>query len=427
MRKLNPVLRIALTANTFEFYEFTLTGFMALEIGRLFFPVTEDKGAVILSFAMFAASYLTRPMGGLLLGWLGNRCGAGTVLKLSVTLMAIPTILIAFLPTYQTAGYWATGLLIALKMVQGIAMGGEVPLNLSYVSENTVGKNRGLYFACACTSGFLGTLLASLLVLMLPSIVSMLSLYLPDAIAHTRFSEAWRWPFLLSIPLSLWVMWMRNSISEVSADRHTLDRTPRSRPIAPLLQATVLVAFLEVNLYTVFVWLPNYLHLYLGVELSEARELNVITLVVLSIAILCNGYLSRWIEASKIAFFSVCAMLLSTYPLFVLLQNGDFLSLLWVHLAFAFVGSGLLAMFYLVLADLFKDNWKSLGLGIGFSVPTAVFGGTAPLACSYLLKYTEVLTVPALYIIAMGLPALPVAYRLAFPQGERTASASMAV
>jgi len=427
VRKLNPVLRVALTANTFEYYEFTLSGFMALEIGRLFFPQTGDKSAVILSFAVFAASYLTRPMGGVLLGWLGNRYGAGKVLKLSVTLMAIPTVLIASLPTYQSAGYWATGLLIALKMLQGIAMGGEVPLNMSYVSENTVGRNRGLYFACACTSGFLGTLLASLLVFMLPLIVSMLPLLLPDAVAHTRLSEAWRWPFLLSIPLSLWVMWMRASISEVSPDRHAFDRTPRSRPIAPLLQAAALVAFLEVNLYTVFVWLPNYLHLYLGVELAKARELNVITLVVLSIAVLCNGYLSRWIDSSKIAFFSVCAMLLSTYPLFVLLQNGDFLSLLWVHLAFAFVGSGLLAMFYLLLADLFKDNWKSLGLGIGFSVPTAVFGGTAPLACSYLLKYTEVLTVPALYIVAMGFPALPVAYRLAFPQGERRASASLAV
>jgi MHS family proline/betaine transporter-like MFS transporter len=248
---------------------------------------------------------------------------------------------------------------------------------------------------------------------------------LPEAISHTRLNEAWRWPFLLSIPLSLCVMWMRASISEVSADRTPPDRASYSRPIAPLLQAAVLVAFLEVNLYTVFVWLPNYLNLYLGVALSDARELNVITLIVLSIAILFNGYLSRWIDASKIAFFSVCAMLLSTYPLFLLLQNGDFISLLWVHLAFAFVGSGLLSMFYLLLADLFKDNWKSLGLGIGFSVPTAVFGGTAPLVCSYLLKYTEVLTIPALYIVAMGLMALPVAYRLAFAQQERRTSASM--
>jgi MHS family proline/betaine transporter-like MFS transporter len=427
LRKLNSVLRTALTANTFEFYEFTLSGFMALEIGKLFFPATEDKRALILSFAMFAASYLTRPVGGVLLGWLGNRCGAGTVLKLSVTLMAIPTMLIAFLPTYQTAGYWATGLLLALKMVQGFAVGGEVPLNVSYVSENTVGKDRGLYFACICTSGFLGMLLASFLVLILQPIISTLSSLFPVAILHTRLNEAWRWPFLLSIPLSLWVLWMRASISDGSAHRPTADRSVRPRPIAPLLQAFVLMAFLEVNLYTVFVWLPNYLNLYLGVALSEARELNVITIIVLSIAIVCAGYLSRWIDGFKLAFFSVCAMLLSTYPLFVLLQKGDFVSLLCVHLAFAFVASGQLATVYLVLADLFKDNWKSLGVGIGFSAPTAVFGGTAPLMCSYLLKYTEVLTVPALYIIAMGLLAAPVAYRLAFPRQERRTNASMAV
>src|SRR5471030_2095605 len=95
-RKLNPMVRIALTANIFEWYEFSLTAFMALEIGRLFFPATSEKTALMLSFSVFASSYLARPFGSVFFGIWGNRRGAGAALKLSMIGMAIPASLIAF-------------------------------------------------------------------------------------------------------------------------------------------------------------------------------------------------------------------------------------------------------------------------------------------------------------------------------------------
>jgi MFS transporter, MHS family, proline/betaine transporter len=104
-RRFNPLLKIALAANLFEWYEFSLTAFMALEIGRLFFPATTEKTALMLSFSVFASSYLVRPLGSVVFGIVGNRRGPGAALKFSMIGMAVPASLIAFLPTYQSAGY----------------------------------------------------------------------------------------------------------------------------------------------------------------------------------------------------------------------------------------------------------------------------------------------------------------------------------
>jgi len=401
--RLNPMLRIALTANLFEWYEFSLTAFMALEIGRLFFPATSEKTALMLSFSVFASSYLARPFGSVFFGILGNRRGAGAALKLSMIGMAIPASLIAFLPVYQTAGYLATGLLISLKLLQGFAAGGETPLSGYFVSRNAEAKNRGVYCALLVVSAFLGMLLASGSVFILPYCVAML----PSGAVTGHLAESWRWPFLLCIPLSLWIYSLRSSIS-VAPDARA-HRSSYARPVLPLIQATVLVAFMEMHLYTVFVWLPSYLQSYLGVSSFDAHLTNVITLLVFSVSMLSVGYATRWIDASYFVLIGIASLVCSSYPLFAILQRGDFLTLLLVQAAFAIMASCLVGVIFVVLPDLFKDNWRSFGMASTYSVSTAIFGGTAPVVCAYLIKVTHLLTVPALYITAMGLLALPIA------------------
>jgi len=407
--RLNPLLRIALTANLFEWYEFSLTAFMALEIGRLFFPATSDKTALMLSFSVFASSYLARPFGSVFFGILGNRCGAGAALKFSMIGMAIPASLIAFLPTYQTAGYLATGLLITLKIMQGFAAGGEMPLSGYFVSLNAADKDRGLYCSLVVVSGFLGMLLASGIVFVLPYCAAMLPRLLGGA-GDGHLTESWRWPFLLCIPLSLWIYSLRSSISAYP-DGPT-HRASYTRPVLPLIQAVVLVAFMEVHIYTVFVWLPNYLHSYLGVSSFDAHLTNVITLVIFSISMVSAGYATRWMDASKLVLIGIGSLACSSYPLFAMLQRVDFLTLLWVQAAFAVMAGCLVGVIFVVLTDLFKDNWRSFGMASTYSLATAIFGGTAPVVCAYLIKVTHLLTAPALYIMALGLLAAPIAYSI---------------
>jgi MHS family proline/betaine transporter-like MFS transporter len=405
----NPLLRIALTANLFEWYEFSLTALMALEIGRLFFPATNDKAALMLSFSVFASSYLARPFGNVFFGILGNRCGTGAALKLSMIAMTIPASLIAFLPIYQTAGYLATGLLISLKLLQGFAAGGEMPLSGYFVSLNATDKNRGLYCALVVVSGFLGMLLASGIILVLPYCVAILPWLLGGARVG-YLTESWRWPFLLCIPLSLWIYSLRSSIS--SDPDVQVHRALHTKPLLPLIQAVVLVAFMEMHIYTVFVWLPAYLHSYLGVSSFDAHLTNVITLVIFSMSIISAGYATRWIDASNLVLIGIGSLVCSSYPLFAILQRGDFLTLLLVQAAFAVMAGCLVGVIFVVLPDLFKNNWRSFGMASTYSFATAIFAGTAPVVCAYLIKVTNRLTAPALYIMAMGLLAAPVAYSI---------------
>ena len=413
-RNLNSTLPIALTANLLEWYEFAISGFMALTIGKLFFPASGNKAALIASFSVFATSYLARPIGSVFFGIWADKRGARAALTLSLILMAVPTALIAFLPTYETAGYLATGVLLVLRILHGFAAGGELPISAYYVSLNTSEKNRGFYCSLVSLSTLLGVLLASGVMLVLPSVASKISAMLPGGVIPGHLGEVWRWPFLLSIPLSLWVLRIRASMPVTTVDKLLTPRIPFGRPVAPLLQAAVLVAFLQLNFYTVFFWLPNYLYSYLDVWGPDVSESNSIGLAVLTISIFCTGYATRRIDASKLLLTGVVGLLVSSYPLFSVLQGGAFLSLVLAQSAFAVMEGLIYGTIFIVLADLFAENWKSLGMTMGFTVPTAFVGGTAPVVCTYLIEWFDVLAAPALYIVAMGLLAAPVAYYLAF-------------
>jgi MHS family proline/betaine transporter-like MFS transporter len=331
--------------------------------------------------------------------------------------MAVPAALIAFLPTYQNAGYLATALLLILKIIQGFAAGGEVPVSGYYISVNAAGANRGLYCAIAAISGFLGMLLAAFVVFVLPYAATMLTTLLPNRLIVSYAGETWRWPFLLSIPLSLWILKIRASIPV--APTHSSSMRDRSyKPIAPLLQTAVLVAFMELQIYSLFIWLPSYLHTYLGIATFEARATNVITLVIFCGVMLLAGYLTRWIAATQLTCVGITSSLLTSYPLFTLLQGASFARLLCVQFVFALTAGCLVGVCFIVLPDLLRNNWKTPGMTIAYSIPVAIFGGTAPVMCSYLIARTHLLTAPALYLTGMALLALPVAYRLAFPENS---------
>jgi len=413
-KNLNSALPIALTANLLEWYEFAISGLMALTIGKLFFPTGGNTAALIASFSVFATSYLARPIGSVFFGIWAQRRGARAALTLSLILMAVPTALIAFLPTYETAGYLATGVLIVLKILHGFAAGGELPISAYYVSLNTAEKNRGFYCSLVSLSTLLGVLLASAVMIVLPSVASKISAMLPGGVITGHLGEVWRWPFLLSIPLSLWVLWIRASMPVTTVDKLLTPRIPFGRPVAPLMQAAVLVAFLQLHFYTVFFWLPNYLLNDLDVWGPDVGESHLIGLTVVAISIFCTGYATRWIDASKLLLTGVVGLLVSSYPLFSVLKSASFLSLVLTQSAFAVMDGLIYGTIFVVLADLFAQNWKSLGMTIGFTVPTAIVGGTAPVVCIYLIKWFDVLAAPALYIVAMGLLAAPVAYYLAF-------------
>lgn len=408
-RRFDPLLTIALTANLFEWYEFSLTAFMALELGRMFFPASNDRSALMCSFSVFATSYLARPVGSVVLGALGNRRGAAYALNVSMIGMAVPASLIAMIPTYADARYLGTALLVGLRIVQGFAAGGEMPLSGYVVALNAAAARRGLYSALVVVSGFFGMLLASAAVFSLPYMHTLFS-SLAGTIGPVRSIDAWRWPFLLCAPLSIWIYSLRRSMPN-----HLDDRAPAARsrrPVWPLVQAAILVAFMEAHIYTDFAWMPSYLHSYLGVSTFHARSTNLVGFAVFSAATLAAGYATRWLDAGKLAWAGTISLALTSYPLFAALQRGSTDTLVLVQAAFGLMAGCLIGVVFVVLSDLFKDNWRSLGMAGTYSLSTALFGGTAPILCAYSFKATGWPAAPALYLSALGLPAAVVAWVL---------------
>ncbi|WP_082722211.1 MFS transporter [Burkholderia mayonis] len=414
--KSDQTLKIALTANLFEWYEFSLMAFMALEIGRLFFPDANEKTALISSFSVFASSYLARPIGSILFGILGVRYGTGASLRISMIGMAVPASLIAFLPTYQKAGYFATFLLLILKITQGFCAGGEMPLSGYFVSLNADRKNRGLYCALTVASGFVGMLLASGAVFSLPHI----KLAIDHLIKYENpsyLNEPWRWPFLLCVPLSISIYLLRLTInrSEVVADSGKL----RAKPALPLLQSLAVVAFMEIVIYTIFVWMPHYLHVYLGQEIFDARLSNIAALIIFAISMTCAGYAERYFCARNIALLGTMTITISVYPLFAIMQYGGMFVLLSTQAALAILAGCVVGVIFVVLPDLFKENWGSLGMVVTYSFATAIFGGTSPVFCAYLIELTNLNIAPAIYIFLMGMLAAAAIYKISPPSKTR--------
>ena len=200
--------RLVITASSlgtvFEWYDFFVYGILATLIGKLFFPSDNPTAATLLSLAVFGAGFGVRPLGAVLFGYLGDKIGRKYTFLVTISLMGVATAAIGFLPTFATAGLWAAGLLLTMRCLQGLALGGEYGGAAIYVAEHAPAKRRGEYTSWIQASVAGGFLLAVLVVLS-----SRLSM-------STEAFEAWGWrvPFLVSILLLGISLWIRLKLSE---------------------------------------------------------------------------------------------------------------------------------------------------------------------------------------------------------------------
>ncbi len=404
--KANSLTHVAVTANMLEWYDFSLSSFLAITLGRLFFAGDDDFTAIVKSFSVFAVSYLMRPLGSLFFGHLGNRRGAGVALQWATLLMAIPTILIGLLPTYRDIGYTATALMLTLKLIQGFAAGGELPLSAYYVASQSTDQKKGIMTSLVHAGGAFGVLLASLVAFLLGSLFSLSQIE----------GWAWRIPFLFGLPILLVILNIRKGMIAggvpPEGNRKKIERVGSTRAKV-FVQGALLVAAMEVGFYTLLVWLPNYAEIFLDYSRSDAHLSNTLALVCYITAILTSGFFTKYIGHKEILLSSLCSITVLSYPLFVvLLQFHAFSLLLSVQCLLALLYGSIGGVIMVVLYKLFEDNSKSLGFAITFTLPTALFGGTAPLVCSYFVREAHWLSFPAFYVTLFCVLALPAAFRL---------------
>jgi len=390
-----------------EWYDYFLYGTMsAIVFGRLFFPSSDPLTSQLLALASFALAFLIRPVGGIVFAHMGDLIGRKKTLAITLTIMGLSTVLIGLLPTYAQIGAWSPVLLTLLRLLQGLALGGEwgggVLLAVEYAPRN----RRGFYGAVPQTGALLGLALGNI-------VTSILSLFLSE---EAFLSYGWRIPFVLSIVLVGVGMWIRNRVEETPSFKRVATRNKAKR--IPLVETfrhhsrAVLVVigakFIETSTFFLFAtFTVSYL---MGLGFARVVALNIVLVAALLAVpmMLYFGAVSDRIGRKAMFILGTIAMMIYILPYFWLLNQGSFVvATIAVILGFSVIWSAYGAMIGTLFAESFPADVRYTGVSLGYQVGAAIVGGPLPLIATALLAYYGGSYVPVgLFIIACGVVSL---------------------
>ncbi|MGJ6121649.1 MFS transporter [Mycolicibacterium sp. Y3] len=401
--------------NAVEWFDFAIYGFLATFIATHFFPAGDDTAALLNTFAIFAAAFFMRPLGGLVFGPLGDRIGRQKVLAVVILLMSGATLLIGLLPTYTSIGVAAPLLLLGLRCVQGFSAGGEYGGGAVYLAEYADPERRGLTVTFMAWSGVLGFLLGSVT-------VTVLQTTLPAAAMD---SYGWRIPFLLAAPLGLVGLYIRlrlDDTPEFTALRTRADiaRRPLYEALTtswrPIMSVIGLFLIFNVGYYVVFTFLPSYLIKTLHHSKTASFVSITLASLVALILILPLAALSDRIGRRPLLIAGSAGFIVLAYPLFLLLNSGSLVAAIGAHCALAAIESVYVSAAVTAGVELFATRVRYSGFSVGYNVCVALFGGTTPYAVTWLTANVGSVVAPAGYLMVAAVLSLGAVVTL--PRGD---------
>jgi MHS family proline/betaine transporter-like MFS transporter len=379
--------------NVLEWYDFAIYGYFAAPIGRLFFPHEDAVAQLLSAFGVFALGYLMRPIGGVVIGHVGDRFGRRAALTFSVAAMAIPTFLIGLLPGYATLGLLAPVALTLLRMVQGLSVGGEYTSSMVFLVEHAPDGRRGLMGSLASCGASGGILLGSAVAAGFAASMS------------TAALDAWGWrvPFLLGLVLGLVGYLLR---------RHVLETMPVvERKRAPIVETlhdhwhTVLgfaglSVFNAVGFYVGFVYLVSWLQTADGIAPARALEINTLSMAALLPVMLLIGSLSDRFGRKPFLLLACALGLIGALPVFLLLNHPS--------AVLAQIGQlGLVLMVGIYggtqptfMVEAAPARVRCTAVSLGYNVSLGVIGGLTPLVAAWLVERTGNESAPAFLVMA---------------------------
>jgi MHS family proline/betaine transporter-like MFS transporter len=399
------VIAAGVVGNVLEWYDFALFGVLAPVIASHFFPSADPLAGLISSYAVFAIGFLARPLGGAIFGHIGDRFGRRQALVLSVALMALPTATMGLLPTYQEVGILAPVLLTLLRIVQGISTGGEFAGSIIFLVEQAPEHRRGVYGSIANFGAMIGGLLGGGCGWLMSEILS------PEAMQDW----GWRVLFFTGLVVGLFGLWARVGVPDTPiftrlAASEALQpqplRTAWRRERWPMAIAMGLNWSASVAYYVVFVWFVANMSEVIGLSYQAALGVSTFGLVVGLLATLAMGHFSDVIGHKRMLVAGSLATMLLAVPLLLLASTGT----LWA-VAIAQAGLALLAAAFLgtlpaVFVSLHGPEVRSTALSVSYNMALALFGGTAPLIATLLVKVTGWPAAPGLYLALTALVCL---------------------
>jgi MHS family proline/betaine transporter-like MFS transporter len=386
----------AVIGNVLEWYDFAVYAYVAAYIAKNFFPQGDPVTALLSTFLAYGLGFAARPLGGIILGRVGDTHGRKTALLITIALMAVGTVLIGILPTYASIGILAPLLLVLARLLQGFSAGGEWGSSTAYIVEWAPADKRGFYGSFQQTSVVAGLLLGSGIAALFATLLT----------TDQMDSWGWRIPFLLGGILGPVGLWMRRTIDETPAYKKAV-----AEPLAavedktsPWLLAARAFGFTivwTVCFYVLLNYMPTWSRQYLKITPAAALWANTIGLLVLMIFIPIMGILSdKW--GRKPLLLACCiAYIVVPYPVFSYLAGGaSYTELVLAQILFAILISMFSGPGPAAIAEMFPTRTRSTWMTSGYALAVAIFGGFAPFISVWLISSFNSPIAHSFYLIA---------------------------
>lgn len=384
-----------------EFYDFIIYALLAGYIAQVFFPVKSHITSLMITFATFSVGYLIRPIGGIILGHYGDKFGRKKIFTLSVFIMATSTFLIGLVPSYQQIGIIAPLILVALRLMQGFSVGGEIPGAITYISES-IPERKG--YACGLLFFGLidGIVLGSIVSAILSSVLSNMQ------ILHW----GWRIPFLIGGVLGVIGYFLRKSFQE-SALFQSIENKTVKYPFVDLIKSHPLILLCGIMLVALgacitslfFLFAPAYLSKLLHYSTHFVLWVNALSLLIASLITILFGFFSDKFNKKSTFIIISIVTIFCAYPIFKMFI-GKQISLVIPMLIAALLEGAIWGVIPALLAEMFPTRIRYSGVATAYNLGFAIFAGLTPVIAMALISWTTKLQSPALYLVIVAIAAL---------------------
>jgi MFS transporter, MHS family, proline/betaine transporter len=384
----------ATIGNALEWYDILIYGYLATTLAVVFFPNSNPVMSLLLTFGSFGLSYLARPIGAIVLGAYADRAGRKSALTLSLRLMVLGTAILAFMPSYASIGLVAPIAVFGARLLQGFAVAGEFASSTAFMIEHSA--HRKAFFS---SWQFSGQQLAKLLAALFG--VGLMTAFPP----HQLHSWAWRIPFIFGLSVGPIGLYIRRKVEETP---EFLESTHTRTPVLEVFATDKMALLLGAGLVAVgtaatyfSLYMPTYATTRLHLPPSSGYTVSVVLAIISMVLCPVAGNLADKFGPSRVMLPALILMLLSFYPMFLLITTRPGMptllgTLIWDALLQSTYMGGLSA----VMAGLFPARTRVTGLALSYNVGVMVFGGFAPLIFTWLTGVTHNNASPSFYLIA---------------------------
>lgn len=381
--------------NALEWFDYALYGYFATIISANFFPTSDPIVSLMMTFLVFGLGFVARPIGGFIFGHYADRLGRREALALTVILMGGSTMVMGLLPTYAQVGVAAPIILTFLRLLQGVAAGGEWGSCVSFLAEYSKPGNRAFIVSWSQVSVAIGLLMGALWGMFLSFVLSQQDLY----------AWGWRIAFWFGIVVALVGYYIRKGVEETpvfqeKAESAALSKTPLKEVFRDYKKELITVFFLvgggNVAYWLILNFMSTYISRFLKLPMTTGFSLNALILVAFMIGMPISGYLADKYGRKPTIIAGSAAVTFLSYPLFQFLsQAKSYGEMAVIVFVLSLLFTVYIAPMTVGISELFPTRVRCSGFAIAYQMATAVFGGTVMLIVTWLIKITgNVLMVP---------------------------------